>query len=416
MATLNKKMRQKKMTKRGSEYCDNFSKTIQSHENVINIKKRKLTIKDIINPFLIKINSNIPFDQNSNYLYSPYSIYSALTLAKSGSYGNTRKEFVDVLGDNNEKLSILTKEFLSSGTMGVAQSMFLQNVVPDQEVLNGTDCEFISTLFPAPGEELINRFVSTVTKGKISKIIGDNSTSELTCAVLVSAIYFKSDWKDEFDTKKSISNHAFSSFGKANTVSMMVKKRTYQSYAMHEKNGVQFSSCCLPYKDNNYSMVFIKPTKNTKEYYKTFEDKIINSNANFITDILNGHREVKLKLLKIPKFEIETEFTKLKEVLKKIGIKDAFMVDKADFGYLSKIEPIFISQVKHIAKIEVDEKGTIAVAASSCTLEMKGGGGAKPKYFILDHPFYCYVIFNPSKTIVFTAKVVTPTLSKKKLG
>jgi len=384
---------------------------IDEEEDSKKIKRRKLMIIDVSNSFFTKMSNWSYFEKNENYTYSPYSIYSALSLAKAGSEGNTKKEFIDVLGDKNEKLAILNKEILNSSCINLANGIFLNGITPEKKFYDEVKCDLHikNTQFPKPGERIINEFVSDITKGNITKIINEGSTNQQTRAVLINAIYFKSDWKDEFDPKQSIKDHPFSLFGydKKNNVTMMVKKGTYQRYCGKHKrdNDIIFSSCLLPYKDNNFGMLFIKPSKNTVKYYKTFEDKVF-SNKNFISDILNEQGSTKLDKLKIPKFKVDTEFEEedLKDALRELGIKDAFSQSEADFRYISN--GVFINKIKHIAKLEVDEKGSMAAASTPIIMTL---GIRIQKQFILDQPFYCFVIFNPSNTILFTSKIVNPT-------
>ena len=84
----------------------------------------------------------------------------------------------------------------------------------------------------------------------------------------------------------------------------------------------------------------------------------------------------------------------LADALAALGLDTAFDPARADLSGLGTTEsgaPLFISSVAHQAKIEVNEEGTEAAAAT--VVEVRSGGPAPMDYeeLILDRPF-CYAI------------------------
>ena len=90
----------------------------------------------------------------------------------------------------------------------------------------------------------------------------------------------------------------------------------------------------------------------------------------------------------MPKFTAEWKGD-LTGILPEMGLEDAFDVAKADFSSLGDSpEGYYISQVIHATKIEVNEKGTEAAAATVVAAE--SGAAAPPQEgvtLILDRPF-----------------------------
>lgn len=373
----------------------------------INPKRRK-TIKDVTSNFFT--NHGVLVNKPEQ-VYSPYSIYSALSIAKLGSNGNTLKEFETVLGTNIHEFALLNSEILKTGSIEIAQGLFLNDVNPKEKFIKEISkfsCAIKTTKFPEPGEKIVNDYVAEQTKGNITNLI--SGTNNLTKAVLINAIYFKEDWADPFDVKDSIKDYTFSSYGKDVKVAMMVKKYSKecgQHYGSHEVNDIKFTSCSLPYKDFNFSLLIIKPEENTKKYYSKFEEELL-TDESFINNTLREQTmKPQFKELMIPKFKIESKYEKTLESVKSMGIKDAFDQNNADFSKLTKDNDVFISQIFHAAKLEIDEKGITASASTACMFEMKCMP-PPPKEFILDQPFYCFVIFNLSNTVLFAAKIEEP--------
>ena len=103
----------------------------------------------------------------------------------------------------------------------------------------------------------------------------------------------------------------------------------------------------------------------------------------------------------IPKFAFEYS-KELSEVLKELGIKDAFDADFAEFSSLgqSRDGNIFINRVIHKTKIEVDERGT---KAGAVTVVQAPGSAAltEPKKVYLNRPFFFMIVDNEFNMPIF---------------
>ena len=89
-----------------------------------------------------------------------------------------------------------------------------------------------------------------------------------------------------------------------------------------------------------------------------------------------------------PKFTSEYEVS-LNEILKEMGMPDAFEEDKANFGNMSNLKTLYISKVIQKTKIEVDAVGTKASAATRVSVEHNdaGGSGVAKRSVCCDRPF-----------------------------
>ncbi|KAI6181142.1 hypothetical protein M3Y98_00797100 [Aphelenchoides besseyi] len=125
------------------------------------------------------------------------------------------------------------------------------------------------------------------------------------------------------------------------------------------------------YFKGNWDKPF-KEELTTKETFYVFENK--------------SHK------VKLPRFKVDFEI-RLNEVLKKLGLSDAFS-EHANFSTITH-EPRFISESIHKVLIEVNEQGTVAAAYSIGACGCPGSTPPPKKIFRADHPFL-YAIFYES--------------------
>ena len=96
----------------------------------------------------------------------------------------------------------------------------------------------------------------------------------------------------------------------------------------------------------------------------------------------------------------------LKDILKSMGMRDAFSLPPADFSGMTGIKDLFISNVLHKAFVAVDEKGTEAAAATAVI--SAGGGISHEPVFRADHPFVFFIKDNRSGSILFMGRLTNP--------
>ena len=100
---------------------------------------------------------------------------------------------------------------------------------------------------------------------------------------------------------------------------------------------------------------------------------------------------------------MEQEIKGLQEILQDMGIQEAF-AETADFDKIA--EDLYVSQVLHKAKIEVDEQGTkaaavTAVAAAGCAMVEE----KIPVIFEADRPFIYVIQDTRTGMILFMGRV-----------
>ncbi|KAG7216725.1 hypothetical protein INR49_021108 [Caranx melampygus] len=118
-----------------------------------------------------------------------------------------------------------------------------------------------------------------------------------------------------------------------------------------------------------------------------------------------GQAEVEVKL---PRFKMEETYD-VNDVLKSMGMEDAFDVTKSNFSGISPANDLVLSKVIHKAFVEVNEEGTEAAAATGATMDVRTV--IIPAVFNADHPFLFYIRHNPTKTVLFAGRFCCPDIS-----
>jgi len=85
--------------------------------------------------------------------------------------------------------------------------------------------------------------------------------------------------------------------------------------------------------------------------------------------------------------------------------------DQADFGAMTTEESLRIQDVVHQANVTVDEKGTVAAAATA-GIFMSVGEPIGTENLVVDRPFVFLVRDLPTGTVLFAGQVTDPATKK----
>ena len=255
---------------------------------------------------------------------------------------------------------------------------------------------------PAGSAEIINKWVEQETNGGIKDLISPDDISIYTYLILTNAIYFKSDWKYQFDSNATIDRSFYLANGDEIDTEMM--------HMNDEEIGLNYSSnddvqlLQLPYKDGELSMYIMLPKSND---ISSLESRLENDYfADLKEDMSPEHID-----LYLPKFKFELKYN-LNDMLCDMGMPTAFS-DNADFSGISASSgPLKISKVIHQSFVEVNEEGTEAAAATAVIMDNYSIGGSSPEPIIFnaDHPFIFFIEHEETGQILFIGKVGNPAV------
>lgn len=363
-----------------------------------------------------KLKDNSKIKKNGgNLFFSPYSISTALAMTWAGARGMTEKQMAEVLhftlpqiqlhkafGSLEKKLNEAGEESgyelsVANALWGQAGLNFLDAFLELTEKSYGAGLREVD--FVTQAEEvrlIINAWVEEKTKEKIKDLIKPGVLDRFTRLVLTNAIYFKGDWLNQFDKKRTRDEPFKLKRREQVKVPMMHIKDKFKYWADDRLQVLQ-----LPYKGEELSMVILLPVKvdGLAEMEKSL-------NRENLEKWLKGLRKQEV-MVTLPKFKMTTQF-ELADYLKKMGMPYAFSISNADFSGITGDKSLCISNVVHKAFVAVDEEGTEAAAATAVTMKITSIP-APPKVFRADHPFIFIIKDNRSESILFMGRVMNPT-------
>ncbi len=329
-------------------------------------------------------------------LVSPLSVALALSMTANGAAGNTLAQFQDVLGGGVDLVELNTAcaqlmadyQGLGGSTKcAIANSLWVdpEGQIKDEFIgqCRGIyDAQVFSAQLSEPGiVKDLNSWVSQHTNKMIPEII-DQPFPEETACLLVNALYLKNSWLSEFDPLSTHTMDFHHAGGPDSQVEYLRKFDTQLSYL--QGKGAQ--GVVLPYDDGRLAFVAILPDLYPDS--PDFGQWLNNLEGNSLSQLINNREDAIFLSFAMPKFSAEWKGN-LEDTLPLLGLEDAFVPGAADFSSLGDSpEGYYISQVIHATKIEVNEKGTEAAAATVVAAE--SGAAAPPQEgitLILDRPF-----------------------------
>jgi serpin B len=374
---------------------------------------------------------------NSNFVFSPLSIHSALTMLYLGTTTNstTEQELKDAMG------MIASKETVQCGYKSIvdvynqeknfkyANKFWLQqgyDVNPNfkqkvEKVLN-SGAENIN--FNAEDSvDLVNSWVATMTNQKIKKMVEEFSSN--TVLYLANALYFKEEWLVPFDDVNYDDTPLTGNFEtptgpkEVGMIQQINSNATYGEIKIHSDELVEVVS--IPYKNDLFEMQIILP-KN-KVQFSRMEEKMKLSNKRDLTATETGYfnmfsskknevidelkEDISEVYLRLPTFQVRSDLDVV-DSLKKLGAKKVFQAgaELAELG----TGPLSVSKISHTALVEVSKEGTEGAAATGAEIVLLSSAFNDRLDIVVDRPFIFVVEDKKNKIPVLVGRVMDPTV------
>lgn len=345
-----------------------------------------------------KINSCNAND--TNLIFSPFSIHLALTLGLMGAGGETAVEITKGLGlpaiDNEDIANAYQMLIASLGLeLKIANKMFLMQGLAINNAFNNiattqfaSEIQEINLKDTKVAAETINTWIENKTNNAIKSFLAPSTLRCDSFLVVVNAIYLKCKWSQMFT--KCTKEQFFTSYTTSVMVDMMHQNNAFP-YA--EIDELDSKVVVLDYKETNVSMVIVLP--NMRTGLDALDRKLKTTPlSHIIQQIMN---------LYLPKFNVECKMN-LEEVLKKMGMISMFSQTQANFeNIFDTPKKVFIGTFLHNGCIKVDEYGIEAAACTVYSLNYVSRRSTPDVEFKADHPFH-YFICNKDNIILFEGR------------
>ena len=346
-----------------------------------------------------------------NLMVSPLSVSMALGMTRNGAAGTTLQAMTNTLGFegmSDEEINQSYKYIIETFT-GLDPKVKLQianSIWYDKDF--SAETAFVTTNQTNFGAEvtkldfsnasaavMINAWVKEKTNSLIPEII-DQIPAEAVM-YLINAVYFKGQWKYQFEKDKTVQKPFYLSGGSTIQVQAMHQHETLPYF-----KGAAFQAVTLPYNQGNYNMTVLLPDAG-----KTVNDVITSLSQENWNAWIPQFSEADIQL-QIPKFKYTYEEKQIKPVLAALGMEVAFDSNKADFTRINSAGGLYISDIKHKTYIATDEEGTEAAAVTSVEIGYTSVGPDQTKYVTIDRPFVYFISEKSTSTILFIGTVMNP--------
>lgn len=345
--------------------------------------------------FAVNLFQNTAVD-GENTLLSPLSVMSALAMTANGADGETLAQMESVMGMDVSELTSCLHNYMNMQTeqLKLANSIWFNdsNILTVKEEFLRTNADhFRADLFEAPMNDhtlqAINSWVNEKTEGMIPEILDQIPIDAMM--YLVNALAFEAEWPEVY-LEPSVQEAIFTKEDGTQQEVELMHSSEYQYIEDELATGF-----IKPYKGGNYAFVALLPKEGV-----TVSEYVASLSGEALQEMLRNPAETKV-FAAIPKFESEYS-TDMAEVLKEMGMADAFDADSADFSRMGSCEAgnLYIGQVLHKTAITVAEQGTKAGAAT--VIEMLCGSAftPDPKEVTLDRPFV-YMLIDCRQNVPF---------------
>ncbi len=354
---------------------------------------------------------------NSNLIFSPYSLNYALAMTAAGASGDTLQGIAKALSypfaqdkmmPALNKLDLLltaktntanTPSFNTANALWAQQGYSVLPAYLDKLAINYgapmQTLDFISQSEPA--RQAMNEWVEQQTKGRIKDLFVPGSITSDTRLVLSNAVWFKASWAEQFE-KSATSSQNFRLLNGSSVSTPFMQAQLSLPYLKTSN----YQAVELPYQQGQLSMLVIQPASG--QWQSVLNEFDADKLAQLSQDLQKGgSRKVALSM---PKFSYSAT-TQIKPVLQKLGMTQAFAPGQADFSGITGSKALVINDILHKAFIQVDETGSEAAAATGVVIGVTSIQ-EPPPVIKLDQAFIYMIRDRETGAILFIGTLLDP--------
>lgn len=358
-----------------------------------------------------------------NRVFSPLSLYMALSMAAETAEGESRAQILSLIGKEDiESLRTQANNVWrgSYSNDGATTSIMANSLWFDNDL--GYNIDTVNTIADTyyasvyHGEmasdelnEAMREWLSEQTGGLLEDAVRNVGIDDPdTIMAMFSTVYYRAKWETEFNPDKT-EDGVFHALSGDMDAEFMYRRIEGQYYWSENFAAVQLGL------ENSGGIWLVLPDEGVSMDTLMADEKLYELTLNNYVPAEDWKDQVRIKInLRLPKFDISSDFS-LTEGLRELGVTDIFDTEKADLSPL--VENIdsyreangnpYYSSAKQAARVAVDEEGITAAAFT----EMLVAGAAEPPEeevdFTLDRPFF-FALSHSDGLPLFTGVVNEP--------
>ena len=345
--------------------------------------------------------------RGGSYAFSPHNIASALALLAAGARGDTLDTLCSTLGITPDLNAVAKfgRDLRRVVPRGETPLVVGASVWHDRrlilvpEYLDLATGRFAARVTPVDFEradetaDAVNAWIVDLTRGNITNLVSAQDITRDMVAILCTGMFFKGAWKTKFDAALTTPG-VFHGINGDVDVSMMngtidtmgCDTPLFQAVALHYGQGERDLVVVLP-----QPAVALERVREVLSSPSSLEHEF-------------AQAEPRRVALSLPRYGLETREEMIPH-LEALGLGE--ISPGADFSGMSEVA-FGVSQIRHALRIQVDEEGTVAAAA---TFVSKVLGGPRrleyrPMTMRVDRPFLFLLRDCGSGAILFCGQIL----------
>ena len=337
---------------------------------------------------------------DSNFVFSPDSLFQALSLLLMGATDATKKMLADYLGTSHTPSGAELNTTPGQGDVySVGNCLLLalryqlqQTYRAELKEMNAMvhdGIDFTNTPSLQTLAQQLNQHFCQLTQGMIPSVCNADQWSPDTALTLINSVYFRGLWKTSFYREQGFFTLANGS--RIHLSRFLHRELRHSEYAI--QNGWQAVS--VPYQ-GAHEMVLVLPPEGTT---------LSGISPEIITNLFSSLQSIHNIDLHLPAFETNSE-TDLNSVLTRTGLGCLFQSGGVSLGgmLVGSSEAVFLSSIKQNCAIKVNEKGTEAAAITQGICS----DGCRSNFINFNRPFLYILRHKATGRILFIGQVLHP--------
>lgn len=345
-----------------------------------------------------------------NRVYSPLNVYMALAMLAEVTGGESRAQLLALLGkDDPEALrgeiralweaSYRDEELLT--TLPAASVWLRDDASYRSEALQTLAEYYYASVFSGSMDEpayteALRDWVNEHTNHLLEEQVEGLKLEPEMVMALVTTLYFKGRWAEAFDESQTEQDlfHALSGNQQADFM--------HRSFDAYYVRGEHFGAICLPMM-GGAGMWLLLPDEDS-----SLQALIDSGEASaFLRDPASAEGVRRHVRLSLPRFDVDSDMDLIADLCR-LGVTDVFD-RKADFSPLTEEMQLFVDQIRHAARVKIDEEGCEAAAFTAVMVKNAAiGEPLEDLDFICDRPFF-FAVTGDQGQLLFTGAVNAPT-------